>query len=89
MLDHISQAANLFHGLGVTPLRVTYEDLPEHFDPMKGLKPVQEKIHPEIGIDDSNVQKHVDQEFGRPAVDLRDMFEWLESAGYVRLGKAQ
>ncbi|HVL48989.1 MAG TPA: molybdopterin cofactor-binding domain-containing protein [Candidatus Thermoplasmatota archaeon] len=45
-------------------VKVAYERLPDHIDPMKGLKPVQEKIHPEIGIDDSNVQKHVDQEFG-------------------------
>ena len=36
---------------------------------VRGLKPVEEKIHPEIGIDGSNVQKHVDQVFGRPADD--------------------
>lgn len=47
-------------------VRVTYDDLPEYFDPMKGLKAVPEKIHPNIGIDGSNVQKHVDQTFGRP-----------------------
>lgn len=47
-------------------VRVTYEDLPEYFDPMKGLKTVPEKIHPGIGIDGSNVQKHVDQQFGHP-----------------------
>ena len=47
-------------------VRVTYEELPEYFDPAKGLKPVPEKIHPDIGIDGSNVQKHVDQVFGRP-----------------------
>ncbi|HEX2022504.1 MAG TPA: xanthine dehydrogenase family protein molybdopterin-binding subunit [Candidatus Thermoplasmatota archaeon] len=47
-------------------VKVHYEELPTYFDPMKGLKPVPEKIHPEIGIDGSNVQKHVDQTFGRP-----------------------
>ena len=47
-------------------VHVTYEDLPPYFDPMKGLKEVEEKIHPDIGIDGSNVQKHVDQEFGHP-----------------------
>jgi len=52
-------------------IEVTYEELPEHLDPMKGLKPVQEKVHPEIGVDETNVQKYVDQVFGRPE-------EWLE-----------
>ena len=49
-------------------VRVSYEELPEYYDPMKGLDPrnVPEKIHPDIGIDGSNVQKHVDQVFGRP-----------------------
>ncbi|MFA5862724.1 MAG: xanthine dehydrogenase family protein molybdopterin-binding subunit, partial [Candidatus Thermoplasmatota archaeon] len=47
-------------------VEVTYEELPEYYDPIKGLKAVVEKIHPEIGIDDSNVQKHVDQTFGDP-----------------------
>ncbi|MBI2077142.1 MAG: molybdopterin-dependent oxidoreductase [Euryarchaeota archaeon] len=47
-------------------LKVTYEDLPSYLKPSEGLKPVPEKIHPDIGIDQSNVQKHVDQEFGRP-----------------------
>jgi 4-hydroxybenzoyl-CoA reductase subunit alpha len=45
---------------------ITYEELPAYFDPLKGLKPVEEKIHAEIGIDASNVQKHVDQTFGDP-----------------------
>jgi 4-hydroxybenzoyl-CoA reductase alpha subunit len=45
---------------------VTYEELPASFDPMKGLRPVPEKIHADVGIDASNVQKHVDQTFGRP-----------------------
>lgn len=48
----------------VRQIRVDYEDLPFHLRPMDGLKPVDEKIHPDIGIDGSNVQKHVDQEFG-------------------------
>jgi 4-hydroxybenzoyl-CoA reductase subunit alpha len=47
-------------------LRVDYEELPVHLKLMDGLKPVQEKIHPDIGIDDTNVQKYVDQEFGHP-----------------------
>jgi len=47
-------------------VRVTYEELPEHLDPLKGLKPVEEKIHPEIGTDQTNVQKYVDQVFGHP-----------------------
>ncbi|HUR69736.1 MAG TPA: xanthine dehydrogenase family protein molybdopterin-binding subunit [Candidatus Thermoplasmatota archaeon] len=47
-------------------VEVTYEDLPEYLDPMKGLKDVAEKIHPAIGVDKSNVQKHVDQIFGDP-----------------------
>lgn len=47
-------------------VEVTYEDLPEHYDPMKGLKPVEEKVHPDIGIDATNVQKYVDQIFGHP-----------------------
>ena len=47
-------------------VRVTYDDLPTYLDPAKGLKPVPEKIHPEIGIDATNVQKYVDQIFGRP-----------------------
>ncbi|HVM44567.1 MAG TPA: xanthine dehydrogenase family protein molybdopterin-binding subunit, partial [Candidatus Thermoplasmatota archaeon] len=47
-------------------VRVTYEDLPQYLDPIKGLKPVEEKIHPEIGVDQTNVQKYVDQIFGHP-----------------------
>ena len=47
-------------------VRVHYEDLPTYFDPAKGLKEVPEKIHPEIGIDQTNVQKYVDQTFGDP-----------------------
>ncbi len=45
-------------------IEVEYEQLASHQDPKKGLSAVEDKIHPEIGIDDSNVQKHVDQEFG-------------------------
>ncbi len=45
-------------------VRVDVEPLPSYFDPLKGLKDVPEKIHPDVGIDGSNVQKHVDQEFG-------------------------
>lgn len=48
----------------VTRIRVEYEDLPAYLKPMDGLKPVSEKIHPDIGIDGTNVQKYVDQEFG-------------------------
>ncbi len=48
----------------VRRIRVDYEDLPSYLKLMDGLQPVAEKIHPDIGIDDSNVQKHVDQEFG-------------------------
>jgi len=48
-------------------IEVTYEELPTYLDPMKGLADVPEKIHPEIGVDGSNVQKHVDQTFGDPA----------------------
>jgi 4-hydroxybenzoyl-CoA reductase subunit alpha len=48
-------------------VKVSYEPLPAVLKLMDGLKPAQgEKIHPEIGIDDTNVQKHVDQEFGHP-----------------------
>lgn len=43
---------------------VEYEDLPTYLKPSEGLNAVAEKIHPDVGIDDSNVQKHVDQEFG-------------------------
>jgi 4-hydroxybenzoyl-CoA reductase alpha subunit len=45
-------------------IEVEYEPLPEYLDPLRGLGPVEEKIHPDIGIDGSNVQKHVDQYFG-------------------------
>lgn len=49
-------------------IKVHYEPLPNYFDAMKGLDPknVPEKIHADIGIDGSNVQKHVDQVFGDP-----------------------
>lgn len=43
---------------------VDYEDLPTYLKPSEGLNAVPEKIHPDVGIDGSNVQKHVDQEFG-------------------------
>ncbi|HEX9816572.1 MAG TPA: xanthine dehydrogenase family protein molybdopterin-binding subunit [Candidatus Thermoplasmatota archaeon] len=43
---------------------VEYEDLPTYLKPSEGLSAVAEKIHPDVGIDGSNVQKHVDQEFG-------------------------
>ena len=64
-------------------VEVTYEELPTYFDPMKGLKNVAEKIHPDIGVDGSNVQKHVDQIFGDPdsafanaAVHVRHTFRF-------------
>lgn len=45
-------------------VEVEYEDLPVYLDHLKGVASVPVKIHPEMGIDDSNVQKHVDQHFG-------------------------
>lgn len=48
----------------VQSIQAEYEDLPTYLKPAEGLAAVKEKIHPGIGIDDSNVQKHVDQEFG-------------------------
>ncbi|HWG89518.1 MAG TPA: xanthine dehydrogenase family protein molybdopterin-binding subunit [Candidatus Thermoplasmatota archaeon] len=48
----------------VRRIKVEYEPLTDHQDPQKGLKPVKDKIHEGIGIDGSNVQKHVDQIFG-------------------------
>ena len=52
-------------------VHVEYEDLPAVLKFTDGLKPARgEKIHPDIGIDDTNVQKYVDQEFG----DVDDAF---------------
>jgi len=45
-------------------IEVEYADLPTYLDPIKGLQPVPEKIHAEMGIDGTNVQKYVDQHFG-------------------------
>ncbi|MHB8584392.1 MAG: xanthine dehydrogenase family protein molybdopterin-binding subunit [Thermoplasmatota archaeon] len=53
-------------------VRIDYEPLPAYLDPTKGLKSVPEKIHPDIGIDGSNVQKHVDQEFGDAEAAFRN-----------------
>ncbi|MEA3198814.1 MAG: hypothetical protein QOE90_242 [Thermoplasmata archaeon] len=63
-------------------IRVTYEDLPEHLDPLKGLKPVSEKVHAEIGVDATNVQKYVDQVFGHPE-------DWLEGGRSALLLRRQ
>jgi len=52
-------------------IRVDYEDLPAVLKPMDGLKPSADKIHPDIGIDETNVQKYVDQEFGDVEAALR------------------
>lgn len=52
---------------------VEYEDLPVVTRIMDGLNPAQvEKIHPDVGIDDTNVQKYVDQEFGDPDAAFAD-----------------
>lgn len=52
-------------------VKVDYEPLPSYLKPMDGLKPVAEKIHPDIGVDATNVQKYVDQEFGDVAAALQ------------------
>ncbi len=51
---------------------VGYEDLPPCLDPVQGLQAAAEKIHPGTGLDGSNVQKHVDQEFGDCEAALRN-----------------
>ncbi len=50
---------------------VAYADLPACLDPQEGLHAVAEKVHADAGLDGSNVQKHVDQEFGDPESAFR------------------
>jgi 4-hydroxybenzoyl-CoA reductase subunit alpha len=67
----------------VRAIEVEYEELPSYLKPNDGLLPVAEKIHPDVGIDASNVQKHVDQEFGdvdaafkKAALTLREKWKF-------------
>ncbi len=57
---------------GAREVGIRWQDLETRSDPARGLEPVGEKIHPDVGKDGSDVHKVVEQSFGDVAAAFQD-----------------